>query len=93
MAAPRYRADPPDQLRKVELDGLTALFHVPSGTTHILAAPAPQILDALARGPATAATIMARMKKKFTVQAGPGAGLALESRLRELEAAGLVARL
>ena len=52
MAGPSYIADDESQIRKVELDGLTALFHVPSGMTHIVAPPAPQILEALAGNPA-----------------------------------------
>lgn len=101
MAGPRFTADPPGTMRTVELDGLTALFHVPSGTTHILAPPAPQILAALADGPATAPTILARIRRAFDVE-GPrssggerrgGALAALETRIAELEAAGLVSRL
>ena len=61
MAGPRFIADPPDEMRKVELDGLTALYHRPSGLTHILAAPAPQILDALAGQAGDAAEIAARI--------------------------------
>ena len=92
MAGPRYVTDSPELVQKVEFDGLTALFHLPSGTTHILAAPAPQILEALAKGPATAATIMTRIRKDFEVDSARGAMLILEARLDELEAAGLVAR-
>ena len=92
MAGPRYHTDPPLLLDRVELDGLTAVFHQPSGTTHILAAPAPQILDVLGRGPATSPTILARMKKHFALETDKGSLLALESRLAELEAAGLVWR-
>jgi PqqD family protein of HPr-rel-A system len=100
MAGPRFTADPPDMMRTVELDGLTALFHVPSGTTHILAPPAPQILAALAGGPATAPTILARIRRSFEVEGPRGGGerkgsalAALETRIAELEAAGLVSRL
>lgn len=93
MAGPRYTADPSDQLLKVELEGLTALFHLPSGVTHILAPPAPQILDALAKGPATAATILSRIGKAHSLERGPGTRAALDARLAELEAAGLVTRL
>jgi PqqD family protein of HPr-rel-A system len=92
VAGPRFRTDDPRMLDKVELDGLTAIYHQPSGTTHILAAPAPQILDVLGQGPATAPTILARMKRRFALETGKGSQLALESRLAELEAAGLVWR-
>lgn len=89
MAGPRYRADPPEMLRRVELDGLTALFHVPSGMTHIVAPPAPQILDALAQGPCDADELLARISREFEIDAPDG----LAPRLDELEAAGLVSRL
>ena len=55
MAASLYAADPPETIRTFELEGLTLLYHRRSGLTHILAPPAPQILTALARGPASAA--------------------------------------
>ena len=92
MAGPRYSADPPDAFLEVDLDGLTALFHLPSGMTHILAPPAPQILAALAEGPATAAAILARLGKVHALERGPDALAALEARLAELAAAGLVIR-
>jgi PqqD family protein of HPr-rel-A system len=91
MAGPRYIADPPEQMRAVELDGLTALYHRPSGLTHILAPPAPQILDALAGNPADAAEIIARIAADFELEAEDPAS-AIGSRLAELEAAGLVRR-
>ena len=46
MAGPRYIADPEGAVRRVDLDGLSVLYHAPSGMTHIVAAPAPEILDA-----------------------------------------------
>ena len=91
MAGPVYIADPPEAVRAFELDGLIALFHRPSGMTHILAAPAPQILAALAGGPGDAAAIVERMSETFEVEADD-AEAAIQARLAELEAAGLVRR-
>jgi PqqD family protein of HPr-rel-A system len=91
MAGPRYIADPPSAVRTVALEGLTALFHRPSGTTHILAPPAPQILAALAEGPADAAGIAGRLGETFDL-AAEDAPKAIAARLAELEAAGLVRR-
>jgi PqqD family protein of HPr-rel-A system len=91
MAGPRYIADPRSAVREVGLEGLTALFHRPSGTTHILAPPAPQILAALAAGPADAAGIAARLEETFDLAADDSAA-AIAARLAELEAAGLVRR-
>jgi PqqD family protein of HPr-rel-A system len=89
MAGPTYIADPAHLVRKVELDGLTALFHVLSGMTHIVAPPAPQILNALAGSPADIQELARRLSRNFDVD---GAEDALEARLAELEAAGLVSR-
>ena len=91
MAGPRYIADAPEQTRVVELETLTALFHAPSGMTHILAPPAPQILAALAGRAGDAAEVLARMGDAFEVEA-EDAEAAIEARLGELEAAGLVRR-
>jgi PqqD family protein of HPr-rel-A system len=89
MAGPRYIADPPELIRRVELDGLTALFHRPSGMTHILAPPAPQILGVLAGKSADLDELGALLAEGFEVR---GDGEALAARLAELEAAGLVRR-
>ncbi len=85
----RYIADPPHLFHKVELDGLTAWFHRPSGMTHILAPPAPQILEALAMEPADIETLLGRIGERFEIEGGIDA---LAARLAELEAAGLVRR-
>ena len=90
MAGPLYRTDPEAELRSVELDGLAVLFHVPSGTTHIVAPPAPQILKVLRLGPADAAGILERMASEFDLEGD--APVAIHARLAELEAAGLVSR-
>ena len=90
MAGPRYIADPQGLVQSVELDGLTALFHRPSGMTHIVAPPAPQILRALAATPADADELSARLSAQFDLEGGCEA---LAARLQELEAAGLVTRL
>jgi PqqD family protein of HPr-rel-A system len=91
MAGPRYIADPPEAVRQVELEGLTALYHRPSGTTHILAAPAPQILEALAGTAGDAEEVAARLSEVFDLAAEDSAA-AVAARLAELEAAGLVRR-
>ena len=92
MSPLRYAADPPEALRIVPLDGLVALFHAPSGITHIVAPPAPQILVALHAGPGDAAEILARIREHYDVEEDEGGAAAIEARLGELEAAGLVRR-
>jgi PqqD family protein of HPr-rel-A system len=88
MAGPRYIADPASALTSVALDGLAVLFHAPSGTTHIVASPAPEILDALQQGPADAAELLRRLRARFEFDGDE----AIHARLGELEAAGLVRR-
>jgi len=88
MAGPAYIADCPGALTKVALDGLTVLFHEPSGMTHIVASPAPEILDALGDGPADAAELLRRLRTRFEFDGDE----AIHARLAELEAAGLVRR-
>lgn len=82
----RFRGPPPDALATVELDEFVALYHRPSGTTHLLAEPAPQILAALAE-PLSLGDLHARLAATFALE---GEEVALGVRLEELVAAGLV---
>jgi len=91
MAGPQYITDPEEKVRVVVLDGLTALFHTPSGMTHIVAPPAPEILAALREGPATIAELIARLNARYDFEDGCESE-AIEARLAELEQAGLVSR-
>jgi PqqD family protein of HPr-rel-A system len=84
-----FIADPETDMLKVALDGLTALYHRPSGSTHVLAPPAPEILVALAGRASDANMLLARIGSTFDVEGGVSA---LAARLAELEAAGLVRR-
>jgi PqqD family protein of HPr-rel-A system len=92
MAGPRFIADGHEALRAMPLESLTAVFHRPSGMTHLLAPPAPQILDALASWAGTAEEVLERIGANFDVEAEDAAS-AMAARLEELEAAGLVRRL
>jgi PqqD family protein of HPr-rel-A system len=92
MARPRFKTDPEESVRMVGLDGLSVLYHRPSGMTHIVAPPAPQILEALRLGPADSGEILARMRAWYDLE-GDEAADAVEARLDELEAAGLVSRI
>lgn len=88
MAGPVYIADA-EWLRRIQLEGLTLLFHPRSGQTHIVAPPAPEILDLLVEGQADLDDLLARLKLRFDFDEVDGAA-AIAARLRELEAAGLV---
>ena len=92
MGNARYIADPEEEVSVVQLDGLALLFHRPSGMTHIVAPPAPQILQALRLGPADVGEILARLRSWYDFEVDDENG-ALEARIGELEAAGLVSRL
>jgi PqqD family protein of HPr-rel-A system len=74
MAGPVYIAEPESEVHAVALDGLTLLFHAPSGMTHIVAAPAPEILDALRQGPADAAELLRRLRARFDFEPSPMMG-------------------
>ena len=88
MAGARYTTDPEECVRSVELDGLSLLFHLPSGMTHIVAPPAPQILEALRLGPADAGEVLARMRAWYDLE-GDEAADAVET---GLDRVGLVRR-
>lgn len=84
----RYHAPPAEALLSVDLDAFVAVFHRPSGITHLLASPAPEILAALAETPLDRDALLARLGTQFAlVDAAPEA---LAARLDELVAAGLV---
>ncbi|MCC2975497.1 HPr-rel-A system PqqD family peptide chaperone [Sphingomonas sp. PL-96] len=86
----RYHAPPAGVLRLVSLDELTALYHRASGQTHLVAAPVPEILEALGGAPATLPELLARLAARYDLaDADPDA---LEARLVELVSLGLVRR-
>jgi PqqD family protein of HPr-rel-A system len=86
-----YRAAAPETLRIVPLDALTLVYHRPSGITHIVDAPVPEILETLGRQPLSAPDLLAKLGEAFDLaDADPDA---LTARLDELAAVGLVERL
>jgi PqqD family protein of HPr-rel-A system len=85
-----YRAEPPDQIISECLGAIDVLYHRRSGATHLIAAPVPQIIEALAQGPADLDTLMARLSARFELADGDEARQALAARLAELAHLGLV---
>ena len=79
-------------LPTVELEGFAVVFHPPSGVTHLLGAPVPEILAVLTpdRGAATVAETVARLRAAFDLDGD--AAPVVAARLAELETAGLVRR-
>jgi len=93
MADAIYRAEPPEALVRMGLGAIDALYHRRSSATHLVAAPVPQILEALAEGPADAAGLRQRLSARFELADDEAEALAaLRDRLTELEALGLVRR-
>lgn len=83
-----FRAPPVEALLIAELDAFTAIFHRPSGITHLLASPAPEILAALAGDALEIDALMQRLSARFDI--ADATREALAARLDELVVAGLV---
>ncbi|HEX8447837.1 MAG TPA: HPr-rel-A system PqqD family peptide chaperone [Sphingomonas sp.] len=86
----RYIADAASP--SVAMEGFAVVYHAPSGATHVLGSPVPEILGVIApeQGAATIAGIVARLQADYELD-----GDVIEvvtARLAELEAAGLVRR-
>ncbi|WP_374944844.1 HPr-rel-A system PqqD family peptide chaperone [Sphingomonas sp.] len=84
----RYRADPPAALLIEPLDAFVAVFHRPSGITHLLVSPAPEILAVLGEEALTIDALLARLTADYELVDADRAALA--ERVEELVAAGLV---
>ena len=84
----RFRAPLPDALIAAPLDDFTAVFHRPSGVTHLLTAPAPEILAALGDRPLAIDDLLASLAADYALADADREALA--ARVDELVAAGLV---
>jgi len=92
-----YAALPGHALKRVRLGGLEAIYHTPSGITHLLAEPVPELLDALVAAGTdtfvTAERLVAQIARRFDLvvddpQERPET--VLGERLAELAALGLL---
>lgn len=73
-----------------ELDGLVLVYHRPSGQTHMLASPLPEIMAELTDKPQPPSALLALLSEAYDL-ADDGDGLAaLELHLAELTALGLI---
>lgn len=81
-----FRAALPDAMLVAPLDLVTAVFHRPSGQTHLLVEPAPEILDALGGDGLTLNALREVLASRFELDDAD----ALAERVGELVAAGLV---
>jgi PqqD family protein of HPr-rel-A system len=85
MAEPVYTAEPSQALRPAQMDGLSLVYHRPSGQTHIMVEPMPDLMEALGERPMTLAELAAEFS--VPVEDQP----LLQTRLDELLATGLIA--
>jgi len=88
----KYRAAPKDDLIWHDLDSMTLLYHRPSGITHMLAEPAPAIMEVMQDASLTAGEIASRLSAQFDIESTADAENIVLARLEELSGLGLVAR-
>ena len=84
----RFRAPEPDALIQADLDAFTAVFHRPSGITHLLTSPATEILAALADEALDVPALLERLTAAYDMPDATRASL--DARVDELVAAGLL---
>jgi PqqD family protein of HPr-rel-A system len=85
-----YRMARAESLSIVHLDSFSAVYHRASGITHLITAPAPEILATLGEAGMTRAALLERLVRDFAL--GDADADVLRERLDELVASGLVSR-
>lgn len=76
MAEPLYYRDSESSILERELDGLTLLYHRPSGLTHIVDTPLPEIVAALDDKAVTVGGLKDRLARRFDLGEDAAAALA-----------------
>lgn len=87
-----YHAEPHAAHRLVATAEMTLLFHRPSGETHLLAEPMPDILALLGERADTVDGVTSRLCDRLGESEDEEARTVVAHRLDELEAVGLVWR-
>jgi len=90
VSAPTFRTQFLQHCRTHPIDGMTLVFHRPSGTTHFLDSPAPEMLDLLAAAPMDAARLTSALCARLGLDEDSEARTVVEARLAQLVDAGLV---
>lgn len=91
MAPILYRAEPDGAMIVRALDDLTLIYHRPSGQTHLVVSPVPEILAALRETGASSADMLhAALSRDFDLGDPAEAIAAIAGQLTELAALGLV---
>ncbi|WP_240699073.1 HPr-rel-A system PqqD family peptide chaperone [Sphingomonas sp. AAP5] len=85
-----YRMARAESLSIVHLDSFSAVYHRASGITHLITAPAPEILATLGEAGMTRAALLQRLVRDYAL--GDADADVLRERLDELVATGLVSR-
>lgn len=84
----QYRARAPDAVLVVPLDELAAVYHRPSGATHLVEPLVPELIAALGQDWSEPGAVLDRLAARFEL---PDADTAvLTARLDELAVAGLI---
>lgn len=89
-AMPCYALTHRDDLLIAPLDGMAALYHRPSGQTHLVAEPVPELLAVLGCEAQSLTAILARLVRDYDLKADDDARSVLAERLDELAALGLI---
>lgn len=71
-----YYRDAADRMLARPLDGLTLFYHRPSGITHMVDSPVPEILSTLTEEPLAAEAILDRLSRDYDLD-GEGDALGL----------------
>jgi PqqD family protein of HPr-rel-A system len=90
MAELLYCRESEDNILERALDGLTLLYHRPSGTTHIIDSPLPEILAGLDDSPVTLEGLRDRLARSFDFGEGGDVTAELWYHLDTLVEQGLV---
>lgn len=90
MTKPIYRTDFPQHCRTHPIDGMTLVFHRPSGATHFLDSPVPEMLALLAAEPCDADRLTAALCQSMGIVEDEEALTVVEKRLSDLIGIGLV---
>ncbi len=87
-----YQADPTDAYRVEPLDSMVLIYHRPSGITHMVTEPVPEILAAMGIKAVSATEIAEQLKAVFDLGDAAQAELAIAARLAEMAEQGLIAK-
>jgi PqqD family protein of HPr-rel-A system len=93
-ASNRYRPEPESAIVVRPLDDIILLYHRPSGQTHMVVSPVPEILAALhVEGEGDARAVHDRMAQSYDLGEREAALVVLSGHLEEMAQLGLVRRL